>query len=185
MPVTVETRRFNVREYYRMGEAGILHPGERDELLDGEVILMSAIGSRHAGTVARLTRLLTRACEAEFVWTQNPVRLSEWSEPQPDVCILRPRDDDYTSAHPTPTDVLLLIEVSDTSLLLDRQVKLPIYAAAGIREYWIVDLEGGGIEVHLDPGPEGYGRLRRAARGDDITPGALPGNTIAVDDILP
>ena len=185
MPATITKRRFNVHEYHRMAEAGILTHRDRVQLIDGEVVVMAAVGSRHAATVARLNRLFSQACEAQIVWVQNPVRLDEWSEPEPDLGILRPKDDFYASAHPTPKDALLVIEVSRTTLHLDRKVKLPLYAAAGITEYWIIDLEAERVEVYREPGPEGYDRVQRLARGEAISPAALPDVVIRVDDILP
>lgn len=185
MPGTITKRRFNVHEYHRMGEAGILREDDRDQLIDGEIVLMAALGSRHAGTVARLTRLFMNVCETQVVWAQNPVRIDEWSEPQPDLVILRGKEDFYVSAHPTPRDVLLLIEVSDTTLKFDREVKLPIYARAGIAEYWIVDLEGESVEVYLEPGPEGYGQPQKLSRGDSISPLLLHDLTLSVDEMLP
>ena len=185
MPATITKRRFNVHEYHRMAEAGILTQRDRVQLIDGELVVMAAVGSRHASTVTRLNRLFSKACEAEIVWVQNPVRLDEWSEPEPDLGILRPKDDFYASAHPTPEDTLLAVEVSHTTLHLDREVKLPLYAAAGITEYWIVDLEAERIEVYREPGAKGYGRVQRLARGEAISPAALPDIVLRVDDILP
>jgi Uma2 family endonuclease len=182
-PIT--KRRFNVHEYHRMAEAGILTPHDRVQLIDGEIFVMAAVGSRHASAVKRLTHLLSKACDAQVVSVQQPVRLCEWSEPEPDVAVLRPAADFYASAHPTPEETLLVIEVSHTTLRLDREVKLPLYAAAGIKEYWIVNLEADRIEIYREPGPEGYGRVDRLARGQSISPVALPDIVLEVDDILP
>ena len=184
MPGTITTRRFNVHEYHRMSEAGVLRHGDREELLDGEVVVMAAIGSPHQAAVDRLNRLLTKACDQQIVRVQGPVRLDEWNEPRPDLAILRPRDDFYASGHPSPGDVLLLIEVADTSLRFDREVKLPLYARAGIVECWIVDLNGRCVEVHRDPGPGGYGRSRTLARGESVSPAELPDLTFCGDRLL-
>src|SRR5215204_7706797 len=136
-----------------MGEAGILHEDDRVELIEGEIVEMAAIGTRHFSCVNRLTRMLVMGVgDAAVVSVQNPVRLNEHTEPQPDITVIRPRD--YTESLPLPEDVLLLIEVSDTTLVYDRKVKLPLYARAGIREVWIVDLAGEVIERHT--GPSGY-----------------------------
>ena len=149
----VPTRyRFTVKEYHRMGEAGILPEDTRIELIAGDIVVREPIGSYHAGTVNRLNRLWTSNLgERAVVQVQNPVELTEEdSEVQPDVTLLRPRADFYTRGHPTPADVLLLIEVADSSLARDRRVKMPLYARAGIREAWLVDLIGDRGEVHRD-----------------------------------
>ena len=185
MPATITTKRFNVDEYHRMAEAGILGREDRVQLIDGEVVVMAAIGSSHVAAVSRLTRLFSRACDDQIVQVQGPVRLGVWSEPEPDICILRPKDDYYEAAHATPKDVLLVVEVSDTSVAFDREVKLPLYARAGIVEYWIVDVNARSVEVHLDPGPEGYRRFAEFLRGESLTPAALPDVTLRVDDITP
>ncbi|TVR60400.1 MAG: Uma2 family endonuclease [Gemmatimonadales bacterium] len=186
MQTTLTTRRFTVHEYYRMAEAGILAPGERVELIEGEIVQMAAIGSRHAGCVNRLTRLLMEASgNRAVVAIQNPVRLSQISEPEPDVAILRPRPDQYADAHPGPGEVLLIIEVADTTLDLDRGVKALLYAGAGIAEYWLVDLPGERVEVRREPGEEGYGEVTTHQRGEVLRPLGLPGAEVAVDAILP
>ena len=134
--------RFTVHDYHRMGEAGILHEDDRVELIEGELVEMAAIGTRHFSCVNGLTRMLVRGVGDEaIVSVQNPVRLDEHSEPQPDLTVLRMRD--YRESLPVPEDVLLLIEVSDPTLAYDRGVKLPLYARSGIREVWIVDLGRG------------------------------------------
>ncbi len=139
----VTRRRFTVHDYHRMGEAGILHEDDRVELIEGELVEMAAIGTRHLTCVNGLTRMLVRGVGDEaIVSVQNPVRLDEHSEPQPDLTVLRMRD--YRESLPVPEDVLLLIEVSDTTLAYDRGVKLPLYARSGIREVWIVDLRARG-----------------------------------------
>lgn len=179
------TRRFTVEEYYRMAEAGILAEDDRVELLDGEIVQISPIGPRHAGTVARLQRTLERRVgERAIVWVQNPIRLSATSEPQPDACLLRPRRDYFTRRHPRPEDVLLVIEVADASLRYDREVKLPAYARAGIPEVWLLDLAGERLGLFRDPIQGGYRSTREYARGDDVVCDALPGLWIPLDEIL-
>ncbi|HTQ36251.1 MAG TPA: Uma2 family endonuclease [Steroidobacteraceae bacterium] len=131
-----------VDEYYRMAEVGLLAPDARVELIEGEIIDMVPIGSRHARAVAHLDRLFTIAVgKHALVRSQGPVRLNRRSEPEPDLALLKPRDDEYGRSHPGPSDVLLIIEVSDTTLDYDRNVKLPLYARHGIPEVWIVDLQ--------------------------------------------
>jgi Uma2 family endonuclease len=139
---------FTIDEWHRMGEAGLFGEDARLELLDGEVIEMSPIGSRHGGCVNRLNRLLViRLGERAVVAPQNPVVLSEISEPQPDIAILAPRDDMYSSSHATPDDILLLVEVADGSLAFDKTRKAPYYAVNGVAETWV-----GGPRRGADPG---------------------------------
>ena len=146
---------------------------------------MSPIGSRHAACVARLSALLTVALQGEaIVWVQNPVRLDEWSEPQPDLTLLRPSVDYYAAAHPGPADVLLVVEVADTSAASDRAFKLPRYAAAGIVEVWLVDLAAATVEVWSAPEGRTYGQVRRTVAGDRLAPAAFPGVSLAVDPLL-
>jgi Uma2 family endonuclease len=178
-------RRFTVNDYHRMAKAGILHEDDRVELLDGEIIEMAPIGSRHAATVNRMTRRFTERAAGRFIVSvQNPVRLSRHSEPQPDLLLLRYRDDEYETAHPGPGDVLLVVEVADTTVTSDRKVKLPKYAAAGISEAWLVNLPRNSIEVHRDPRDDRYQQVTVYRRGDTITLSALSGITISVDAIL-
>jgi Uma2 family endonuclease len=180
------TKSFTVEEYERMTETGILAEDDRVELIEGMIIEMTPIGSRHAACVARLTHLLTqRLGNQAIVWVQNPVRLSRHSEPQPDLALLRPRHDFYAGGHPEPADVQLLIEVADASLETDRTVKVPLYAKAGIPETWVVDLEGGRVEVFRGPNPDGYESVRAVPRGESVAPEAFPVATLAVGDLLP
>lgn len=132
MAVQVQRRLFTVSEYYRMAEAGILGEDDRVELLEGEIVQMAPIGSNHRGTVDFLANsLVSRLGARAIVRTQNPIRLDDFSEPQPDVALLHPRADFYRRSHPTPADVLLLVEVADSSVAFDRQVKLPLYCPSG------------------------------------------------------
>jgi len=175
--------RFTVHDYHRMGKAGILHEDDRVELIEGELVEMTAIGSRHFACVNGLNRLLMRSIGDEaIVSVQNPVRLNEYNEPQPDLAVIRPRD--YRFSLPVPEDVLLLIEVSDATLAYDRNVKLPLYARAGIREVWIVNLPGETVERHTDPSSDGYRSVEPAQRGETLESVAPPGLTLTVDDVL-
>jgi len=176
---------FTVDEWDRMGEAGLFGEGARVELLDGEVIEMAPIGSAHAGCVNRLSRLLISLLgELAVVAPQNPVVLNEISQPQPDVAVLAPRQDMYSRSHATPADILLLIEVADTSLAFDRDTKAPYYAACGVTETWIVDIEGERILVMRSPASSGYAKIRRLRRGHELDIEAMPGISIGVDDVL-
>jgi Uma2 family endonuclease len=145
--------RLTVDDYYRMAEAGVLAPDARVELIEGEIIDMAPIGSRHGGTVSFLLRQLTAAArQLALVTAQSPLRLDRSSEPQPDLMLLRPRADFYRKSHPTASDVLLLIEVSDGTLRYDGQVKVPLYARHGVPEVWLVDLTGN--ELHCLRSPQ-------------------------------
>lgn len=146
--------RFTVDDYDRMLEVGILAEDNRIELLDGEVIEKMGEGSPHAACIGRLDRVASRALgDQAMVRVQHPVVVGKYSEPEPDVAIVRWRDDFYATAHPRPEDVLLLVEVADCSRVLDGNRKLPIYAAHGVAESWLVDLHARRIEVHRDPTP--------------------------------
>ena len=152
MVVAPTKRRFTVDEYYRMAEAGILRPDERVELVEGEIIRMAPIGGWHAKCVNFLAKwAILILGERALVSIQNPVRLSLGSEPEPDIAIVRPDTNRPADAHPGPHDVLLIIEVADTSLRYDRQIKMPLYAAASIPEAWIVDIDQRQILVHRSP----------------------------------
>jgi Uma2 family endonuclease len=182
---TGKRRRFTVGDYHRMAEAGILGRDDRVELLDGAVVEMAPIGPLHAGHVNRLTALFTgRLGSRAVVSVRNPVVLSGYSELQPDLVLLRPRADFYTNAHPQPPDILLIVEVADTTAALDRRVKVPLYAAAGVREVWLLDLPTEGLEVYRDPTAGGYRDARVLARGERLAPQAFPDLTLEVSNLL-
>ncbi|HJQ24135.1 MAG TPA: Uma2 family endonuclease [Blastocatellia bacterium] len=176
---------FSVDDYYRMADAGVFPIDARVELIDGEVVEMFSIGNRHIGSVIRLTTLLSRKVGASaLVSVQNPVRLNDFSEPQPDIVLLKPRKDFYSNAHPTPTDVLLIIEVADTSVNFDRRVKLPLYARAGIPETWVMVLPKDQIEVHSQPVNGKYQKVQRLKRGRTLTSPTVAGLSFKVADLL-
>jgi Uma2 family endonuclease len=178
-------RRFTVDEYERMATAGILTEDDRVELIDGEVVEMSPIDPPHASGVKRLNRLLGRQLgDSALIGVQDPVQLSRFAAPQPDLSVLRPRADDYAQAHPTPADIFFVIEVADSSLETDRKVKLPLYARAEIPEVWLVDLNGERIERHTEPRNGAYRRVDVATRGETIVSAALPALALEVDAIL-
>jgi Uma2 family endonuclease len=186
MTVAIERRLFTVDDFYRMLDAGILTEDDRVELIEGEIIEMAPTGSSHAARVDRLTRcfapLLTKG--AAIVRVQGPVRLSYRTEPLPDLALLRPRDDYYADAHPGPTDVLLLVEVAETSAAYDRRTKMPLYAHAGIPEAWIVLPTERRIEVYRQPTAKGYAETRVLHPDESISPSAFPDLNIAAADIL-
>jgi Uma2 family endonuclease len=184
--VTVPTRhRFTVDEYHEMVRAGIIAEDARVELLDGEVIDMPPIGPVHAGGVKRTSELFhDRFRDVAMVAAQDPIALGEYGEPQPDVALLRRRDDFYTSGHPAPSDIFLLVEVADSSLEHDRVRKALQYAQAGILDYWVEDLVEHTLVVHRDPTPEGYRTVQTLRRGDAIAPLAFPDRVLAVTDLV-
>ncbi len=185
MGVELLRRRFTVEEFHQMARAGILTEDDRVELLDGELVEMTPIGSRHAACVNRLNRLLSgQVGERALVSVQNPVRLGERSEPQPDLTLLRPRADYYAQGHPEPGDVLLLVEVAETSVEADLEMKVPLYARAGIPEVWLVDLAKGNMVMYRAPAPEGYGQVQRLQRGQTLSPLAFPELILATEQIL-
>ena len=185
-PPAREKRKFTVAEYYRMAEVGILHHTERVELLDGEIIVMAPIGIPHATGVRRMERVLHQALgDAAAISVQNPVHLDDHSEPEPDIALLRFREDDYATAHPGPADTLVVVEVSDSTLDFDREIKSKRYAAAGIPEMWVMNLPGDCIDRLDQPGPAGYARHTVFRRGDKISPATLPDLELAVANLLP
>ena len=185
MATQVIRRRFTVNEYNLMAQAGILHEDDRVELLEGEIVEMAAIGSRHAACVNRLNRILSEGLGGRaIVSVQNPVRLGEHSEPQPDLALLRPSPDFYSNSHPGPADVMLLVEVADTSEGYDRDVKMPLYAQYGISEVWLVELSSRSIEIYRDPVPEGYRDIQLAMPGRSIAPQAFPDLELVVEDLF-
>lgn len=176
---------FTVADYYRMAETGVLAPDARTELLEGQVVPMSAIGLRHANCVNRLSQMLfASAAGRATVSVQNPVILSKRSVPQPDVALWKPRADHYAGGLPGPSDLLLVVEVSDTTANWDREVKIPLYARSGIGEAWLVDIQADTIEVYLEPGEDGYAVVRNLRGGETLTPSLLPGVILALADIL-
>lgn len=168
-----------------MAETGVLRPDARVELLNGEIIDMSPIGPFHGGVVARLTRMFTHAARGRFhVSPQNPLRLDDHSEPEPDVILAKPRSDDYTRRHPAPDDVFLLIEVADSSLDQDRDQKLPAYGRAGIPEVWIVNLNELTVEVYREPHFEGYTSRTVLRAGEQASPAAFSDVSVDVGELL-
>ncbi|HKV10866.1 MAG TPA: Uma2 family endonuclease [Thermoanaerobaculia bacterium] len=177
-------RLFTRSEYHTMLEAGILHEDDRVELIEGEIWEMSPIGSKHAACVDRLNMALAASLQGRaIVRVQSPIGLNDLSEPQPDLSVLRFRSDFYTKDHPTPGDVVLLIEVADTTLAKDRG-KIELCARHGIPEAWLVNLQDDILEIHRRPTSQGYTAIRKLQRGKTVSPQAFPHLEIKVDDIL-
>ena len=184
MAETVPRHRFSVEDYERMVEAGILTENDKVELIRGEIVVMAPIGSRHTACINRMIEVFEGLRSRALRSVQNPVRLED-SEPEPDLVLLERRDDYYSSSHPTPEDVLLVVEVADSSQRFDREVKGPLYAENGIREYWLVDVEADRIEINREPEGSIYRDARSVGRGDRIAPASFPDFEVRADDILP
>ncbi len=178
--------RFTMAEYHRMVEVGILGEDSRVELIRGQIVDRTPIGAPHLGMVNLLTHLLPGVLAGRGILSvQNPVRLGDCSEPEPDVAVLRPRADYYQTATPCPLDVLLSIEVADTSLDDDRAIKLPLYAENGIAQCWIVNLLDRVVEVYRQPGNGHYADVRRVGPGEILGIVLLPSVALPVAELFP
>ena len=185
MLTAVEKKLFTVDDFYTMARAGIIGGDDRVELIEGEIILMAAIGSRHQAVVDRVTRLfVTRVGDRAIVRVQGPLRLAEITEPQPDLQLLAPQDDFYATAHPSQYEAFLVIEVADTSLHFDRDEKAAIYARRGVRELWIIDVTGERVLVRRAPSADGYGESLTVTRGHSLAPEAFPDIVVSTDELL-
>lgn len=185
MQAEVTKKLFTVDEYYRMVEAGILSERDRVELIEGEIIEMSPFGHRHVVCVDRATHILNTALNRRALITvQNPLRLNRYNEPQPDVVVMKWRDDYYASKLHTPEDTLFVLEVSDTSLRYDTKIKLPIYAEAGVLELWIQNLQENVLLVCRDPAGRKYNTRLTLSRGETISPLAFPDVSFRIEDLL-
>ena len=184
MHAHAQTYRFTVEEYRKLGEVGLFDEDDRVELINGEIIVMSPIGYRHGQTVTNLVECLMEQAKRRFmVSPQNPVELDRYSEPQPDI-VLVPRTMRTAKRHPLPGDVLLLIEVADSSLPYDRETKLAIYARTGIREFWIVNLRDNVLETFRAPQGEAYTQTRTFALGETAHSEAFDDVAVPVADII-
>ncbi|WYL97316.1 MAG: Uma2 family endonuclease [Gloeotrichia echinulata IR180] len=185
MTVQLLRRKFTVEQYHKMVDSGILTADDRIELIGGEIIEMSPIGTKHAACVNRLVNLLAQLSRKRIILaSQNPIALNENSEPQPDVALLKPRDDFYETAHPQPSDIFLLIEVADSTVKYDREVKIPLYAQANIIEVWLVDIYEQVIEVYQQPISAGYQHIQKFARGQTLSIQAFHDVNISVNEIF-
>ena len=179
-------RRFSAAEYFRMGEAGILQEEDRVELIEGEILVREPEGSEHASHVDEIAALFyhLRNARRAIVRTNHPAILDDFNVPQPDIALVKWRDDRYRQAHPTPGHILLAIEVSWSSALHDRRIKAPLYARAGIPELWIVDLKSQQLEVYRLPSESGYASFSRLGRGSTLRPIAFQDVEVRVEEIL-
>jgi Uma2 family endonuclease len=185
MAVEYQRYRFTVDEYERMGEAGVFHEDSPVELLDGEIVLMPPIGSGHADSVDRWTdRFVLRFRDVARIRVQNPIRIAPHNEPEPDLALVRLPVGSYAERHPSAEEVLLVVEIADSSLGEDRRRKLPVYARAGIPEVWLVDLRNAVVHVYREPSAEGYRVVQSHRRGDRLAPLAFPDRDLDVADLL-
>jgi Uma2 family endonuclease len=179
----VRKRRFGVAEYHRMAEAGILGEGDRVELADGEIVEMTPIGWRHVRAVTILTQLLAGTLPGYYVSVQNPIVFGEHDERQPDLALVRAEA--LEGALPGASDVALVVEVAETSLSYDREVKIPLYARTGVPEAWVIDLAAGAIEIYASPGSGGsYADRRTFAREEESRSPTVAGLRFAVRDVV-
>ncbi len=185
MTVQLLTRKFTTQQYHLMHEAGVFTEGDRLELINGEITEMSPIGRKHATCVARSNKVLElKLGDRTIVWSQNPIRLVDNSEPQPDLAILKLRNDFYEDSLPTPTDILLVIEVADSTIAYDREIKSVLYAAAGIPEMWLFDVNRKIIEGYSHPSSLGYKRMQRYEQNDTFSMLAFPDVIFAWQDVF-
>jgi Uma2 family endonuclease len=186
MSAQIERKLFTIDDCDRMAEAGILSPEERIELINGEIVVIRPPGPRHGAAVDRTNRaFVVLVRERAIVRVQGCVVLHHMAAPLPDLALLVPRADDYADKNPSPGDVLLVVEVSDTTFEYDSTVKLPLYAITGIPEYWIADLRTNRLLVYSQPQGESYRAFREMRRGESIAPLSLPDCQIPVDLLLP
>lgn len=185
MRIEVEKKRFTVDEYHQMCETGIIGFDERTELIDGEIIKMTSPSTRHVACANRATTFFSEAFgRRAIVSIQNPLLLNLYNEPQPDVVVLKPQPDFYTSTRFTPEDAFFVVEISESSLAFDRKVKLPRYAASGAPEVWIEDLRHGLLLVFRDLENNMYKTCLTLRRGESVSPLAFPEVIFKVDDLL-
>jgi Uma2 family endonuclease len=185
MEAEIAKKLFTADEFFRMGEAGIFDPDVHLELIEGEIIEMSPPGIRHAACVSRATELfITRLVGKAMLSPQNPLLLSTYTVPQPDIVLAKPRGNFYSDKRLASEDTLLAVEVSDSTLSFDRKRKMPLYAAAGVPELWILNLRNDAILVFRDPGKTAYATQLTLSRGESLSVTAFPEVTFAVDELL-
>jgi len=186
MATEISRRLFTVHDYHRMVDAGILSEDDRVELIHGEILAMSPIGPRHNAAILRATQSLVRIVgDRAIVGVQGSVRLDEYDEPQPDLYLLRPKKDFYASGHAGPADILLIIEVADSSLEYDQGIKMHLYAETHVPEYWVSDIRSERVIAYSDRQEDTYRSIREFRRGQMLKPQLLPECPIAADLLLP
>ncbi len=181
----IPKRLFSVSEYLRMAETGLISEEECVELIEGEIIKLAPKTPLHASNIDRISDLLIRRLPEQVItWVQNPIHLNDYSLPQPDITILRPKENFYEDAHPTPTDIFWLIEVADTSLDYDKKVKLPLYARSGVQEVWLVNLPKSRIEVYCRPFDDIYQEIRLLHKEQTLVINSFPEISFLVSELL-
>ncbi len=180
----VKAHKLSLEDYQRMADAGILTEDSHVELIEGVIVDMSPIGSHHAGIVDQILRLIAGQLTSAVLRVQNPIRLGSYSEPEPDIALLKLRNDYYKSAHPQSADILLIIEVADSSIDYDRKIKIPLYAEHGIPEVWLIDLNLKQIEVYLEPSKDGFRKLLKPAMETALSPMLVPEITLIPQSLL-
>jgi Uma2 family endonuclease len=176
--VNTQVRPFTSVEYYQMVESGIIREGERVELILGQIFTMAAKGTRHTVSTTRLLKILLGLTEERSIMPNN-------SEPEPDIVIARLRSDDYINSHPSPADIILVIEVADSSIKFDRDTKAPLYAAAGINEYWIVNLIDDRLEIYRQPSDSIYTSIQLVTPPQSINLPEFPEISLNIGDFFP
>lgn len=189
-PLTLEPtllKRWTVQDYHRMSEVGILPPDERTELLSGQITLMAAKGTPHVTALRLLATTLDTllANEPVFVITQDPIQLDDFSEPEPDLAIVQGTIQDYVEHHPRPDQVYLVVEVADSTLKQDCEVKDKLYAQAGIADYWVLDLNNRQLHIYREPKSTGYTRHLILTEPNQASPSTFPNLTLSLTQILP
>jgi Uma2 family endonuclease len=185
MNPAIAARQISVQDYHQMAESGILRPDERVELLAGQIIKMAAKGTAHRAAVSRINHLLeSRLGDRVLICLQDPIQLDDYSEPEPDIAVVCPDPLYYEDHHPTPAEVFLLIEVADTSLKFDCEVKASAYSRSGITEYWVLDVNDRKLHVYRSPSDKGYQSETILAEALTIAPLAFPECMITVQDLL-
>ncbi|MEG4352275.1 Uma2 family endonuclease [Microcoleus sp. LAD1_D3] len=179
-------RKWTVKEYHKLGEMGFFHPEERVELLSGNIIKMSAKGTAHTSATRRTASVLSDLLGNQAaVYTQDPIALDDNSEPEPDIAVVRIDPFDYATHHPTPSEVYLIIEVADTSLAYDREIKAKIYARSGIADYWVLNVGDRQLHVFREPTENGYQSEVILGETASISPLEFPAFNIAIQAMLP
>jgi hypothetical protein len=186
LPPSPEGRmRFTRQAYHQMLDVGVLNPNDRLELLDGEIMMMSPIGPNQSGLIRRLTDFFVKHLPDSIECSiQLPLAVSDHSEPEPDVALVRRRDDDYRTEHPGPEDVVLIIEVAQSSRNIDLGIKLRLYAEAGIKEYWVVDVDHKSVIVHRQLQGAEYRDVQSFGPGSTIAPIDVPSCPLDVGNLF-
>jgi Uma2 family endonuclease len=186
MAVEISRRLFTVHDYHKMVDAGILCEDDRVELIRGEILAMSPIGPPHSAAVLRATQALVKIADGRaIVGVQGSIRLDEYDEPQPDIYLLRPKEDFYASGHAAGADIFLIVEMADSSLHYDCTVKMELYAETGVPEYWVADIRNECVIAYSSAGKKSYRKVETHKRGSVVVPRLLPECPIPVDVLLP